>query len=536
MPVIRFSQIYSVVFSTAQKFFAQMPASAKPFEMELHDGMSLYRYVGYRSGRPQVSEAGKKLWTPLDKDVTNRWTGLGSDGGGAQGLYLSGEAPGGNNTTFAELIHYQDPSVPPNQKVSYFEYKPGVTPTWVSALASELRSMFMFTLDGSLKGLDLRYTADPNAIVNQIFEQALNQSPEIFMPGMSAESLYFAPGDASFTRAVGNAALGKGYEFVQTTSVRDRGSISIVIGGSPASAFDMLHPEGRATFFLDGIARTSRGVFTIDDMVYNDRYDTTGNGVLPSGSDLNVDFESFRDAARAIENIIPWNLAQEEVESFVNERVQEKLNVMDDPMSQSIDALVAEIATPALNLAIQTMLTDYVVACGPLWEDYDNLVADIGAEGTRSLLGDQIAQPKTQQMTNTSAGPSYVDYCVRSAVLAQQAVYLSNNASDIQRELAQSDAVLSQTSAEIAAQTEALAEVEAQLEQNPEDPTLQQQQADLQKQIEMLNEAQKQAEQDKSDAEARERSNQSESTVNQEDSEATSEAQEQAGEAIFHGE
>jgi hypothetical protein len=52
----------------------------------------------------------------------------------------------------------------------------------------------MFTLDGSLKGLDLRYTADPNAIVNQIFEQALNQSPEIFMPGMSAESLYFAPG------------------------------------------------------------------------------------------------------------------------------------------------------------------------------------------------------------------------------------------------------------------------------------------------------------------------------------------------------
>jgi len=60
---------------------------------------------------PQEAVNVKKIWSNLDKDIDNRWTGRGADGNGSQGLYMSGEFLE-KNSPFPELEYYQQKELP----------------------------------------------------------------------------------------------------------------------------------------------------------------------------------------------------------------------------------------------------------------------------------------------------------------------------------------------------------------------------------------------------------------------------------------
>ncbi len=537
MPKILNPRLYNSIYRVAAPIFTNLPDASKGYETVLRSGEMTYRYVGYRSGRPQMEDSGRKIWSPITWDTTNRWTGNDGNGHGEQGLYLSGDAPGGANTSFPELEHYQDASVPPNEKVSYFEYVPGGSPVWKVGKASELRSMFMFTVNQDLKGIDISYNDDPNNPINLVFEEAVATDPDSIPPGETARSLYMSPTDASFTRALGNAALSTGlYEFLKATSVRDGASVNYVVGAVTGETVASLTPEGRSTFFIDGLTRTSTGVFTIDDLAYNNLFDTDGGGgVIPTREELFPDYEPFLQAAQGVNDAVQWTYAETEVTSFINEQVSKALQGMDDPFSKTVDQIVAEIANPALDGAVRIMLTDYVVASGPLYDDFDQLTDTLSPEGVRSLLSAEVVNPVFNQMTDTSGGASYIELCVRQAVLAEQSHYLDQHASEIEAQIAKADAVSTETSQELEAQQAALDEVNRQLENEPDNAQLLDQQAQLEKEIKELDAAQEKSEQDKAEAEEEKQKSEAESKANQEDTEKTNEAVDAAGQEIFHG-
>lgn len=262
-----------------------------PYLIRRIEGDPLYRYVGYRSSMPQPEDAGRTIWSPLNNDKWNRWTGAGiQEGEGAQGLYLSSEFLD-IDKPFPELEHYMGPGSDPEAMISYFKYQANKAPELTVTRAESLRSMFLFSLKNDIEGLNLRYSeVEENELLDEILQMARDMDGEAFSAGDTLQSLYYSGEDASFCRAIGNGVLDStDLNFFETTSVRDGLSGNVIIRGEFKSTIDVLKPQGRASFFLNPETGGCEGVFTISDLLYNAVFeDPNAHTVLPSKQELNI--------------------------------------------------------------------------------------------------------------------------------------------------------------------------------------------------------------------------------------------------------
>lgn len=294
MPKVKREKLYKAIIEAAREQYAD-PRKLDPYRVTRPEGTPLYRYVDYRNSEPQIEKAGRTIWTKLENDTSNRWTGRGPGESveGQQGVYLSGEYLD-INQPFPELEHYINKDVNPNDPVFYYRYQKGVAPKLVLGTVGELRSMFLFSTNKELQGIDLRISEPgEHKLLQDIFINARKEVPEAFLDSDSLESLYYAGEDASFCRAVGNATLEKtGADFFQTTSVRDKVSVNVIMGGESGTAIPTLKPEGRASFFLNQEGGVE-GVFTVLDLKYNAAFEQTGLGVLPPRSEIESNLRSI---------------------------------------------------------------------------------------------------------------------------------------------------------------------------------------------------------------------------------------------------
>lgn len=290
MPKINRDEVYNAIYESACKKFVSQEA-LEPYLISEAKGEPLYRYVGYRSSMPQAENAGRIIWSSLENDKSNRWTGIGAeDKGGSQGLYLSGEYLD-KDKPFPELEHYLDKDSNPNASVNYFRYEAGQEPALTTAKVSELRSMFLFSLEKSISGVNLSLNEDGNhPLLEEILEDAQLSYPDAFTEEDTLSTLYYSGEDASFCRAIGNAVLeSTDLSFFETTSVRDRESSNVIMRAETKTPLLTLKPEGRSSFFLNSETMQGEGVFTIADLVYNAEFeDPTAHTVLPSKEELNT--------------------------------------------------------------------------------------------------------------------------------------------------------------------------------------------------------------------------------------------------------
>lgn len=279
MPTIVRPGLYDATLSAAREIFAR-PGALDPFFMTKDKGSALYRYVSYRNLLPQEEEAARKIWTSLAKDTSNRWTGLGTDERGSQGLYMSGEFINEDHP-FPELEYYQASTGTSTQEIEYIKYEAGSNPVKVRVPVSELRTMFLFTQTRALNGRDLslQVNGDYHPLLTKILELVKQRNPVSLGAEDSLRSLYLSPDDASFTRAIGNAIFElDAVEFFQVTSVRDKISPNIILRGTYGTPIDYLQAQGRTTFFVNSEGKRGLGFYTEDDLRYNDKFDQTGLG------------------------------------------------------------------------------------------------------------------------------------------------------------------------------------------------------------------------------------------------------------------
>jgi hypothetical protein len=290
MPKTLFPRFYGLAYRSAQRTFGT--PIRQQWGVRARAGTPWYRYVGYRNSMPQVEGAGRTQFLTLANDVNNRWTGCGPDGRGSQGLYLSQDFVN-DGDPFPELSYYQSGGDGGADLVPSYEYHPGsspaIDPTMKVEHATNLRSMFHFTLTEDLEGLDLRLAGQTNSLLEAV-QHAMAQDPEYeairaetkgTFDLANLESMYQHPEGADFCRALGNAALAlPDVRHLLVTSVRDGRSTNVVArtpvraDGAPPRQLDFLRPEGRATFFVNSGGRRGIGVFSIPDMIYNTNFES----------------------------------------------------------------------------------------------------------------------------------------------------------------------------------------------------------------------------------------------------------------------
>lgn len=270
MPQIKDEKMYMEVYNSAKEVF-RTSANISELKVERKAGTPLYRYVGYRNAMPQEAVNVKKIWSNLDKDIDNRWTGRGANGNGSQGLYMSGEFLE-KNSPFPELEYYQQKELPvAAQKIVVAFYEKDKKEDYIEVDAKSLKSMFLFTQTKNLIGLNLSLKVDGeyNPLLVQIFSRAKALNKDMFNDKINLEKLYTSDADASFCRAVGNAAFEvfSSIDFIQVTSARDNESVNIILRGNSSSDFDYLKAEGRTSFFVKEVIFGAG--YTVDDLKYN---------------------------------------------------------------------------------------------------------------------------------------------------------------------------------------------------------------------------------------------------------------------------
>ncbi|MFD0396552.1 hypothetical protein ACFV84_30475 [Kitasatospora sp. NPDC059811] len=499
MPKLLRPDLYQSVYEAAHAFLQTEDDLVAQCRVAMETGDPLYRYVGYRNFLGQKEQAGRTVWLDLGKDLANRWTGSDLDEGGRQGLYLSAERPSEKNTEFPELTHYQDPEVPPEQQVAYFEYEKGAEPDWVTAKVSELRTMFLFTLDLSssskeLKGLDLTYPKS-EPLLEKILGTARKANPQAFHADDTVEKLYMHPDDASFTRAVGNAALESGSEFFRATSVRDGSSVNVVLSAEPGHPIAVLKPEGRATFFVK--SGKSTGVVTIDDMVYNNEFDVDGPGGIPKDI-VSADLEPFRERAERMGARLDWSLAEKSVDHAVSTEVRRALK--GDPALYTMPAAdaVRSVLEAGLSGRMIDALGPYALAATATDQEYPDLAQALGAEGVDTLMRTYAVEPKITQ-------GGYIEAAVRAELLKERTHYFTQKSADIQKEIANAQKETQKTAEELEAQQSELQKTEDKLSRNPDDADLKKAKERLQKEVDELKN--RQEEQEKEDGRKEEEKN-----------------------------
>lgn len=273
MPEIKRPEVYKATFSAAKKVF-ERDGALEPFSMKEREGVFLYRYVSYRRGQPQEVEAARKIWNSLEKDTSNRWTGLGFDQSGSQGLYMSGERIQ-EHKPFPELEHYQAPTENSSEeiKIKGLRFEPGSEHGIPDEFyATELRTLYMFSVEGiELTGRDfsLQVKGQDHPLLTEILDLVKESNPGVLSSEDSLRSLYLSSDDASFTRAIGNALFEVDtVDFFQAISVRDEKSHNIILRAKYGIPIDYLKGVQRFTFVVDKEGNRGVMVQTEDDKSY----------------------------------------------------------------------------------------------------------------------------------------------------------------------------------------------------------------------------------------------------------------------------
>jgi hypothetical protein len=293
MPAIKFPRLFALASRSARTVLTR--PGPRDMAVTTRAGTPWYRYVGYRGNMPQVNMAGRTQFLTLANDVHNRWTGSDLAGGGRQGLYFSAEFLNPGNP-FPELSHYQQDGQDSVDLVSYYEYHPGQNPPIAPEprveRATNLRSMFLFTLTRDQPGLDFRITSRGNKLLDAV-HRAMRADPEFDAVRVETagqldvdnlEAMYRHGESADFCRALGNSALEQpDVQYILVTSVRDGVSTNVVARtpvrgpADPPVPLECLKAEGRATFFVNMNGQVGKGVFTVGDLLYNANFESPTN-------------------------------------------------------------------------------------------------------------------------------------------------------------------------------------------------------------------------------------------------------------------
>lgn len=304
MPEILNKKLYDATYGISKdliEFGKWGPAyhSAVKF-VHLSHGQYLYRYSNAKKSDGTFQGA-RKIWTRVEKDTGNRWTGSGLGGPGGQvGLYTTLEADKCQNTLFAELFHYlvAEKDSSDDVDINYHDFaatakayneivasgqhldadkniKPRPAPIPRSHKAVKLHYMFAFTLAKPVKLIDLQLPVtyrDPNSFAAEVFRRGLRRYPKLFQLSPTCIELYMHGKDASFCRAIGNACLTLvGVDGLLVTSARDTRSTSVILKGPVGVDFDFLNFAGRSSFFINPNGKFDEPAETIADQMYNDK-------------------------------------------------------------------------------------------------------------------------------------------------------------------------------------------------------------------------------------------------------------------------
>lgn len=542
MPTIENPKLYNAIKKSAQYVFNTI--NIENNLTNIIAGTALYRYTGYRNYTPQQEKAGRTIWQTLENDTHNRWTGAGTaQGEGHQGLYLSLEYLGSNDTSFAELEHYQDHNAPKAQTINYFVYssdnnkKNSEDLPWESAPASELRSMFLFTSAHETSGLNLEFNEDSTkdgGILNLIYKQAKEEHPEI-IGNKTLQELYYDSNDASFTRAVGNAAFETGeIEFLKVSSVRDKSGqgINIVMAGKSKEPLDILIPQGRATFYIDPNNKTTSSVYTMADLQYNYAYEKENFKALAPASELDAAFTFWRDKAKAMSNSVNWSFAEYTIKSKIDQVVSEQLSLIDNHFQLSLSDLESRVYVPAQH-AFQDTLENFVKQSATLSNDYQDVISTIGEQPLDNLLNEEIIYPRYQQATSDSSNNSYLRTTINTILSDKKLHYLSQNATELQKKDLDLQKALQTSEKAIAQKTDQLDKIDEELSSKPQDTNLKEQKAQLRKDIDAEISKQKEAQFEKQESEQEALKNNQESEQLRKDHESYESLQKEAASRVF---
>ncbi|RXS80451.1 hypothetical protein EST92_17555 [Streptomyces sp. TM32] len=477
MPKVTNSAIYRATFQAASEILRQQSDDVVGRIRSMAPNQALYRYVSYRDFAGQQEAGGRTVWTPLSQDLDNRWTGSGPDGGGQQGLYFSQEGEGPGPTAFPELQYYQDMDrpVPAQEEVAYYEYRPSppgqppLAPEWTKAPASSLRTMFLYTCTPPLgtpyPGLDLTYQGPQDPLMEAILSRARKIAPEAFTDADTVQSLYMASEDASFTRAIGNAALEVGFRFFQTTSVRDRQSVNVVIRARTREPVTTLSPQGRATFFVRPDDQRRQAVVTIDDMLYNDTFDTS-TAIVPA-RDWRAQLAQAEERVAHLAQEIDWLYTARAVDAEIGTETRKYLHDHSDILDAPVHSAVGEVTAATVDGRVVEVLTNCVFAAAAARPDYVVLRQNLAAEGVRSLLIRSLVAPKVHQL----AERGYRQSVVAEVLLKERQHHFEETALQLQRAAAAARQMSGGTAAERNAREAELTKVRDQQGRlKPDDP------------------------------------------------------------------
>jgi hypothetical protein len=279
MPTLMNQGVYNATYEQARNLLA---AGRRP-EVITYQGMTpLFRYASAKNGAAAGNHAGaRKIWSALDRDRYNRWTGYAHGGpGGAVGLYMTVEAEGSSNTIFSELAHYQPiEQGSPVELIEHFQYHREGRLEQLAQDAERLHFMFLFWLAKPLRmyKLELPVTQDDGSFVSEVFKATRDRAGNLFPAGKTCLDMYKDGEDASFCRAIGNACLADpGCDGLQVSSVRDVRSKGAVIKGISGQEIDFLQFVGRSSFFMGQNGTTSHALCTVADMQYNEAHGAAG--------------------------------------------------------------------------------------------------------------------------------------------------------------------------------------------------------------------------------------------------------------------
>ncbi|NTU73694.1 hypothetical protein HGB07_06040 [Candidatus Roizmanbacteria bacterium] len=513
MPTVQRPGVYTAIFNAARTIFAR-PGALDPYFITRSEGEPLYRYVEYYNTQPQMEAAVRTIFTPLAGDTNNRWTGSDGAGHGSQGLYLSGEFII-EGQPFPELEYYQNiqPLSPP-QDIDFFRYEAGHNPIWQSNPSRQLRTMFLFNQTRGLSGINFSLPMDvaDHPLLTEILEQAQHDNPEAFQAGDTLRNLYMSPDDASFTRAIGNAIFDNGsVEFFQTTSVRDAASSNIILrptqhtaGGQPQ--VDDLQAQGRTTFLLDDNGHTT-GCYTIDDLIYNSRFEQAALGNIPPREVFANFITPYETTIQSIvTDNVDWDDTIERIDHFIDTNISQKLEEMGNPFvtDQGIDDLIDNLVASDLSISIFRELSTSVLsslAQSPVLLD---LICNIGVGGVHSIVDALIVVPRYERLVNPllHQPSSYLEAVVRRTVLERKKHWFNENQARIQQALAEVDTAATATREELDRKQTELTIIEQQLQQNPKSSDIQEQKRQIEEDIQKLVDQQSHIEEQREETEA----------------------------------
>lgn len=271
MPQATDPKLYDATHRATTSLLDVGPAMLEKYQIRLPQATPLYRYSS-GSVSDGAEQSTRKIWTRLDNDTGNRWTGKPPPGAeclpGATGLYMSLEQRGGADTVFSELFHYQaKESGEKTSEVLFLDYKANALPELRELDGRKQYFMFMYHLAGPLVGIDLKLDSLLASEVHETLSRA-------GVAGSSLEAMYCDGEEATFCRAMGNCALELGHPFIYVTSTRNRDNINVILageGGPGTAPFPNLTPAGRSTFFVSA-SGAAAAVTTIEDMSFNAQF------------------------------------------------------------------------------------------------------------------------------------------------------------------------------------------------------------------------------------------------------------------------